>query len=110
MTRARLAAALTVAVGLGFSSGCCHFWNHDWFGHHGDGCCTPTCGGSCYEGDGILSDGPALDGCCPGSGCQGGAPMAAPPGMVPNTMPPLSPTPRLVPQPQAQPIPYAPPR
>jgi hypothetical protein len=115
MSRARWAAAVTVAVGLGFSSGCCWLCEHSLFHHHGGCCGASECGVAGYEGGGApIMDGPVLEGAGP-SACQGGPPVVAQPPIpaqppvYQNTMPPLSPTPRLVPQP-AQPVPYAPPR
>src|SRR5229473_6720402 len=118
MFRGRL-AALALAAGMGSLSGCTYLCNHPWFGK-GNACCQPQgtccgsecsggCPGSCSPG---CEGGPMLDSYAPmmnSPGIPQGAIMAPPPPPQATTMPPLSAPPRLVPQPQSQPIPYSPP-
>lgn len=94
MLRAR-AAALALILALGSIGGCLSFSDHPWFGRH-FGCATDA--GCCDAGCPAVSEGPVLGDCpAPAPVCQ-------------NPMPPLTAPPRLVPQPQSQPMPYTPPR
>ena len=99
MLRSRLAAAAVAAV-FGSVAGCCSL--HSLFNNHKD-CCVPESG--CCEG--TLTGSPV---------CDEGTPVMMPPGAqgtysgpppTSNVLP-LAPAPRLVPQPQAQAIPYRP--
>ncbi len=107
MHRARM-AALALTAGLGLVGGCSCLTNHPLFSrtHRGTDCGCETAG--------FPVDGPVLDGCCGGyggpvvAGPEAGAPVVPsapyyPEGTVPGAAPPAQE--RLVPQPQAQPMP-----
>jgi hypothetical protein len=105
MTRVRL-ASLLVAAGLVFSSGCC-FPSFCGFRHrhNGDGCGECACGGGDIATHGLAGlDGPIV-------GTPDGlnaVPLMPPPGDISTQQPPIGPPPRVVPIPQANPIPYTP--
>ncbi len=102
MLRARL-AIVALATGLGLSCGCSTIANHPWFSRLGrtncDGCET----GSVALGEGPILEGPAPVVISPGPQNPG---MQAPVTPIPQ----LTAPPRLVPEPQAQPVPAVPSR
>jgi hypothetical protein len=103
MTRVRL-ASLLVAAGLVFSSGCCF---PSLCGvrqrHNGNGCCECACGDMSTQGIAGL-DGPIVG----TPDALGAVPLMPPPGDISTQQPPIGPSPRVVPIPQANPIPYTP--
>lgn len=104
MFRLRL-ATVVVAAGIGLVCGCMslsQFPLLDRFRcRHGTDCCDSA---ALPEGQGPIVDGPVINGAVPGSPGLGSVPSVAPQ----NTLPTLTPPPRVVPQPQAQPGPYTP--
>ncbi len=101
MLRSRL-AVVSAALALSLVAGCSTL-RHPWFGKRCDGC--PT-GDAVCSGD-VVPDGPELGECGPPA-LPPGAVVTPPP--VTQAVPPLATPPRLVPQPQAAPTPYTPPR
>jgi hypothetical protein len=89
MVRVRL-AALALATGLVFLSGCCCHWDFPIYNR--------LRGHMCGCGD-TVSEGPIIEGPVLGSSDQ--VPIMTPP-------PPTAPPPRVVPIPQAAPMPYTP--
>jgi hypothetical protein len=103
MLRARLAGAL-VAAGLGLISGCSSLSNSSWFHRNR----AVPCDG-CSAGAVPMGEGPMLEGgsavMVPGEMPTGPMPAPLPPDA---SMPSMTQPPRLVPQPQAQPVPASP--
>jgi hypothetical protein len=109
MVRARF-LFVAVAGGLGLACGCTSLSQHPLLSKFHHGCTAGTPGCTCSEsGEIVDGEGPALGDGAPIMATPPGAVGNIPPGLTPqNTMPPLAPAPRLVPQPQSQPVPYTP--
>jgi hypothetical protein len=102
MLRTRL-SVFALLCSLGPLCGCLNLCDHPLFGHRGDCCMSEgaCCGTGCCPG---AIEGPAL------GDCQAPAAPCCPQAINPAPVPTLTTPPRLVPQPQSQPVPYAPPR
>lgn len=104
MVRLRL-ATLAVAAGFGLVCGCMSISQCPLLGRFRARSAAECCeNGAIAGGEGPMVDGPVMSGPVPGDPTLGPIPSVTPQ----NTIPPLASPPRLVPQPQAQPAPYAP--
>jgi hypothetical protein len=106
MLRLRL-ARVAVAAGLGLASGCQHMTKPPLLGRFWSSPAPVSEG--CGMGSGPVLEGPVLGGTAPLMTVPAvPAPLGAPTLTPESGAPTLAPPPRLVPQPQAQPTPYAP--